>query len=193
MTVIVALKDMDKGITYIGGDGRRQFGNVIVPLSKKEGKVFVSGGLVFGHTGMAKIRNITRNVQFRFKKGYPKLGFNLEDMLMTHLIPKFKSYAKEKGYLSEEKGIPSMGGTVLVAIGTQICIIHSDFSVTPIEGLYTAIGSGQQVALGALQMGVIHSNLTPRKLVNETLKICGQHINSVGPPYIVKTTKILGK
>jgi hypothetical protein len=188
MTCIVALKDLETRTVFLGGDSRRSMdGGLSIQLPVEACKVFDFSGFVIGHTGAVKIRNITSQVDIKFTESGPTKEFDLETTLLKVLIPEFKSIAKKGGYLLEKEGISFIGGQILVAFGNQICIIHDDFSVTPVAGPFWAVGSGQRLALGSLATS--EGLFPPKERVRTALEVASQFEQSVAPPFVIKQTK----
>lgn len=187
MTCIVALKDPETRTVFLGGDSRRSMdGGLSIQLPVEACKVFCFQGFVIGHTGAGKIRNLTSRLEVKFASSGPTTDFNLEQVLLEVLIPGFKQLAKKSGYLQEKEGIASIGGQVLIAFGDQICVMHDDFSVTPVSGLYWSVGSGQRLALGSLATseGLLPSD----QRVQKALEVASLFEQSVAPPFVIKHT-----
>lgn len=187
MTCIVALKDPETRTAFLGGDSRRSMdGGLSIQLPVEACKVFGFQGFVIGHTGAGKIRNLTSRLEVKFAPSGPTKDFSLEQVLLEVLIPGFKSLAKKSGYLQEKDGIASIGGQILIAFGDQICIVHDDLAVTPVAGLYWAVGSGQRLALGSLATS--EGLLPAEERVRKALEIASLFEQSVGPPFVIRQT-----
>lgn len=189
MTCIVALKDPARGVTIMGGDSQRTLNDLAVTLPYDDSKVFIKSGLVIGHTGASKVRNLTSRLEINFQDG-PSKDFDLEEEIVTAIIPAIKKLAKKGDWLQEEKGLADLGGSILIAIGLQICLISNDFAVTPISTGFWAIGSGTRVALGSLATSEA-LDWSPEKRVLKALEAAAMFETSVGPPFIIKESNPL--
>lgn len=192
MSVVIGVKDYQKGVTHIGGDSLRVANHVALLLPKNRSKVYETGGFVIGHVGVGRIRNITQNVSVRFGKSGPSADFDLERTLIEYLIPAFRAEAEKLQFVSKDKDkIPNIKGSVLIAVGTQLCMVGTDLSVTPIDGQFHAIGSGGKVALGAMEAAVNEAGIPPKKALRIALKASEKYITTVQSPFTVLTTKPL--
>lgn len=187
MTCIVALKNPEARTVLMGGDSRRGMnGGLVIQLPEEACKVFEFAGFVIGHTGAGRIRNLTSRLKIRFGSEGPTREFNLEQELLEVLIPAFKELARKGGYLHEKDGVADLEGEILVAFGNQVCVIGSDFSVTPVSSEFWAIGSGQRLALGSLASTV--RLLPPADRVYRALEVASMFESTVAPPFIMKET-----
>ncbi len=194
MTCIVGLKYPEKGVVVVGCDSRRSMSSgVSLTLPESAAKIFKSSGFVVGHSGQGRTRNITSQLQIQFGNEGPKPQFNLEQEIIDAIGPALRGLAKKGGYLHEKEGVIDLGGTdVLVAFGNQLCIIGNDFCVTPVDGEFVAIGSGQKYALGSLRTseGLIAD---PYDRVRKALEAAAEFDNAVGPPFVLMETSPLPK
>ena len=188
-TVIVAYTDHQNGITAVGGDSMISMDNnsfALLPTTAP--KVFTSGLFIFGSAGNMKIRNVLRAVDFRDVA--LNKSFVLEDILMQKIIPSMMTTIENLGYLGSGENRPrAFEGEILVAAGSQICVISGGFTVLPMRA-YWAIGSGSQVALGALALAR-RIDLSACDAVRYALEAAEKHINTVAGPFtILETTPI---
>lgn len=187
MTCIVALKDPATRTVWMGGDSRRTLGQLAMPLPIDASKIFSYSGFVLGHCGAISIRNLTSRLNIKFGSAGPTASFNLESVLLDELLPGFKAQAKRAGYLPEKDGVVNIDGELLIAFGDQICLIHNNLAVTPIDQEFWAIGSGQPVALGSLATS--RGFIGPEERVRKALEIASQYITSVSGPFSLQQTR----
>ncbi|KKU30725.1 MAG: hypothetical protein UX44_C0014G0005 [candidate division WWE3 bacterium GW2011_GWA1_46_21] len=116
----------------------------------------------------------------------PAKDFNLEQVLLDTLVPALKELARKREYLREKDKMPDLDGTVLIAFGDQLCIVSSDFHVTPVSGEFWAIGSGQLLALGSLAS--TEKFLLPKVRVRMALKVAATFDAFVAPPFVIRET-----
>lgn len=188
MTCIVAVRDPKAKRVLLAGDSTRTMnGYLRTTLPKSKGKVYEVAGFVVGHTGNGRIRHLTSSLKLKWVESGPSNSFNLEAVLLEHIVPQLKKRAKDLEFLETEKGVPSLGGQILIAFGEEICQIGDDFSITPITGPYWAVGSGTYFALGSLYTSEGYGLNTKDRAIL-ALKAAHQFTESVGPPYIWKAT-----
>lgn len=79
----------------------------------------------------------------------PKTKADAHKWLVTSFVPTLRELFKTSGY-SEVQNNVETGATALIGLKGQLFALQSDYSVvTPSEGI-ASVGSGQQVALGAM-------------------------------------------
>lgn len=111
----------------------------------KENSVFKGyETLVIGYTDSYRIGNVLAK-QFKI----PPITGNLDDYLVCDFIPEIISTLDRAGCLQEVSHVKS-GGNFLLGVLGRLFEVQRDFSVLEPALGYTAIGSGQEFALGAL-------------------------------------------
>jgi hypothetical protein len=100
--------------------------------------------VVMGYTGSFRIGNVlTKQLKL------PALSGPLDEYMVCDFVPEVMSVLDRAGCLREEAHVKS-GGTFLFGVLGRLFEVQSDFSVLEPAVGYTAIGSGQEFALGAL-------------------------------------------
>lgn len=100
--------------------------------------------LLIGYTGSFRIGNVLTN-----NLSLPAIAKPVEQYMVCDFIPAVIEAFEHSGCLKEEAHVKS-GGTFLVGVLGRLFEVQSDFSVVEPALGYTAIGSGQEFALGAL-------------------------------------------
>jgi len=175
MTCIIGLEE--DGKIYIGGDSASGYPNIVRSTTTQ--KVFAIEPFIFGYTSSFRMGQILHyNIDFPIP---PESIYNEEYMvgIFIEIVRKqFKEYGFSKIETNEESG-----GTFLVGVAGQIWQVESDFQVSrPKDGIF-AIGSGSDVALGAMK--ALEHKLEPRERILDALAICAYFCPYVRPPFVV--------
>lgn len=103
--------------------------------------------------------------------------------MCTTFINAARKAFKSGGVLFNEHGVDE-GHTFIVGYSKRLFSIEDDNQVR--ECVITAIGSGMEYALGAVDAlrGRVKD---PKKIILKALEIVGRHDPKVGPPYYVET------
>lgn len=177
MTCIVAIKNND-GKIYMGGDSAGVAGHNIHPRSDE--KVFINGPMLFGFTDSFRMGQI-----LRFSFDIPPHPEGKEDLeyLCTDFVESIYGVFEYKGYGKIEAN-RKKGGQFMIGYKGEIYIVYSDYQVGLHGRNYDAIGSGAEVALGALYT---MNNMTflPENKVKYALDAAANHISSVRAPYTI--------
>lgn len=176
MTCIVGL--VDKGSVYIGGDSAGVAGLSISIRSDE--KVFFNGPFIMGFTTSFRMGQL-----LRYKFDPPKQTIHQTDMqyMVTTFIDTARTCFKENGFGDKEA---TVGGTFLVGYHGKLYTINSDFQVGVPADPYDTVGSGSDLALGAMFANA-KTKMTPEKRVIQALEAAATFNAGVaGPFYIVK-------
>ena len=183
MTCIIGIGDAKAGITYIGGDSAASGGNQVSIVANP--KVFRLGEYVLGYTSSFRMGDILE-LRVQAPKPLPK-GVSLRQHLVRTWIDYLRSVYKQLGYLEIEKGVES-GGTFLIGTRGHLCQIYGSFQAnTPAEG-YASVGSGDDLALGALY-ATRSMNMNPRHRIILALQAAAYHTPFVRRPFKILASK----
>lgn len=129
---------------YIGGDSAASDGHNVSIYSTP--KVFKRGELVFGFTGSYRMGQL-----LRYHLVPPARHEGVEDIeyLVVHLIPEIRTTFKEHGFSKTDSSEES-GGTFLIGYRGNLYVVYTDYQVSQTADSIAAIGSGAEVALGAM-------------------------------------------
>jgi len=149
MTCIVGYRA--KGKVYIGGDRLASAGNSID--IRKQPKVFVKKEFAIGYTSSFRMGDILKYI---FK--IPPISKRMDEMkyMVTIFIPSLIKCLEKNRWLGVNEDVAS-GGVFLVGINGRLFTIFDDFQVAEEEEDYSAIGCGEDVAKGA--MNILTSNI----------------------------------
>lgn len=176
MTCIVGLVQ-DEAV-WIGGDSAAVAGHSVT--IRNDEKVFSNGELVIGFTSSFRMGQL-----LRYCLAPPVRLEGITDMiyLVAHLIPAMRQVLRDGGELATKDG-KDEGGCFLLGYRGGLYRVDDDFQVgVPASGM-AAIGSGGEVALGAL-WALQDSGLAPRKKLERVLGITAELNIGVRPPFLV--------
>jgi ATP-dependent HslUV protease subunit HslV len=157
-TAILACKKDGKAV--IGGDGQVTFGNAILKGNA------------------TKIRTLYNEKVLAGFAGSTADAFLLFDMFEGHLQNRkgdlLKSVIDFGKEWRKDKHLRQLEAMMIVLDKKHIFILSGTGDVVePEDGEIAAIGSGGNFAISAARALNLHSNLSPRELVEESLKIAG--------------------
>lgn len=179
MTCIAAL--IHDGHVYMAGDSAGVAGLGVT--NRADAKVFQVGELIIGFTTSFRMGQILR---FGFTPPMPEENFDDDELygyFVTTFIDTVRARFKEAGYLHNEHERES-GGNFLVGIRDRIFQIESDFQVGIPRKPYAAVGSGFDLALGALH-ATDGLDMDPEKRLIRSMDAAVEFNGGVRPPYVL--------
>jgi len=158
-TTILAYKTQNSAV--IGGDGQVTFGNTVLKGNATKIRSLYKGQILAGFAGSTAD------------------AFNLFDMFEAILNEKkgdlLKSVIEFSKTWRKDKHLRQLEAMMLVLNKKHIFILSGTGDVVePEDGKIASIGSGGNYALSSARALDRHANLTPRELVEESLKIAGE-------------------
>jgi len=173
LTCIVALEH--DGKVYLGGDSAAVSDWNIEVCAQP--KVFRVGDFIMGYTSSFRMGQL-----LQYELVIPE---NTEDSdiryLVTRFIPAVRDCLKNGGYTKIDNNREE-AGSFLIGYRGKAYKISSDFQVTRMSAGFTAVGCGQDFAIGAME---ILDKTNPEEAVTLSLKAAGKFSNGVCPPYTV--------
>lgn len=181
MTCIVGI--IRDGVVTIGGDSCASDGynNQI----RRDPKVFRLGKFVIGYTTSFRMGQL-----LRFKLQVPGIhsDVDLYQYMCTDFVDAVRSCLKANGFASKKDEV-EIGGTFLVGVRGRLFMIDSDYQVGECQGLYAAVGCGEDYALGALYaLELQNPYLAPEEAVRVALNAASAYSPFVEGPYVVEST-----
>ena len=172
MTCIIGLEH--KGVVYIGGDSAGVSGLSITVRSDE--KVFTNGTFIMGFTTSFRMGQL-----LRYKFDAPNQASGVDDMryMVTTFIDAVRKCFFDNGFGSKED---NQGGTFLVGYKGKLYSIQGDFQVGKVAAGYAAVGSGTDLALGAMFANV---KLKPADRIKNALSAASTFNAGVMPPFVV--------
>lgn len=177
MTCIVAVVAAD-GAIWMGGDSLGSDGQSA--LVRSEPKVVRRGAFLFGRSGDL------RPTQVLFHAFTPPPHPDGKDAL-AYLVTDFakalrQALVEHNVHLKDEE----IGCEVLIGYRGRLFGLECNFGVSEIARDYHAVGSGDQVALGALYgTRVMELVLSPERRVRLALEAAAEHVVTVRGPFTV--------
>jgi ATP-dependent protease HslVU (ClpYQ) peptidase subunit len=143
MTCIVGL--VDEGNVYIGGDSAGVNGNWDL-IVRSDPKVFRTGPFLMGFTSSFRMGQLLR---YAFVPPPHPPEIDLYHYMTVEFINAVRDCLKSGGWAKKE-GEKEVGGIFLVGYRGHLFHIESDYQVGEAMDGYMAVGSGDEVARGAL-------------------------------------------
>ena len=179
MTCIAAVVWGNK--VTMGGDSAVT-GYVEQTLAAK--KVFRHGSFLLGYSGSVRMCNLLAYV---FAPPELPADMPIERYLTTLFADALRTALKDAGNAYKEKEQEQSAGYFLLGYRDRLFRIGSDYSFVEVCEGYDAIGSGCEVALGALH--ATHSlELAPRKRIELALEAAADFCTGVGGPFTIEET-----
>lgn len=167
----------------MGGDSAGVSGLSI--STRGDPKVFSVNSFIMGFTTSFRMGQL---LMCGFNPTIPEPSLSRSDLyahMVTIFIDEVRSRFKYGGWM-EKTNEQEKGGDFLVAIHGVLFVIHSDFQVgVPLDG-YDAVGSGSDIAHGALYATKI-LGLDPRRRIEIALSAAAEHNAGVRPPFKIVT------
>ena len=177
MTAIVGL--VDNGTVYIGGDSAGASGWSLTV--RADAKVFFNAGYLFGFTTSYRMGQL-----IRYALQPPEPARDLERFMATTFIDAIRACLKEGGWAKKDNDREE-GGTFLVGVRGRLFAIYSDYQVAEEALDYMAVGSGEDIALGALY-ATADLGLSPRARMRIALKAAARFKTGVHEPFVYAST-----
>ncbi len=175
MTCIAGL--LDKGKVYIGADSAGVSGFSL--RVRADQKVFVKDDFIMGFTTSFRMGQLLRyNLQV---SPCPK-SLDIFEYMVTSFVEAVRKCFKGGGF-AEKKDEAEKAGTFLVGYQGRLFCVESDYQI--VENLlpFTAIGCGDDIALGAL---FANEHLEPEKRILQALEAAEQFSSGVRRPFLIK-------
>ncbi len=178
MTAIVGLTH--RGAVFIGGDSAGVSG---LSLSvRADAKVFRTGRYLFGFTTSFRMGQLIR---YSLKPTRPK--GDLDRFMTTKFIDAVRDCLKAGGWARKDNEREE-GGTFLVGVGGQLFTVYDDYQVAKAADGYAAVGSGDQIALGALY-ATAKLDLKPRRRLLLALHAAQRFNAGVRGPFVCLSSR----
>lgn len=82
-----------------------------------------------------------------------------------------------------DNGQSEMDSVLIICHKGKIFTIDCNFGISETFDQFETVGSGEEVALGALEVLTLDNSLTHRQIIEKTLKIVSKHIYGVSKEY----------
>ena len=188
MTVIVGVEE--RGLVWLGADSCAS--NETTSQLLAESKIWRSGAYVVGVSGSSRAAEVIR--YFAKLPAPPSRGVRRH--IVVEVVPIIqKAMRKTKAIKSAgdwDRGGPTggeaHGGDILIAVGSHLFSVDQEFSVSRVRDGYNAIGSGADVANGAL---FATRGMPAKKRIALALTAAAHHACGVRGPFSQMRTRPL--
>lgn len=175
MTCIIGMLDKD-GNSYIAGDSMTS--SVYTKSYMKQNKIFKKDNFLFGVSGSLRLLQV---LQYSFNIPPVHNSKDLDDYLYNDFLKSMRDDFKNNGVLSIKDNVEEIDSSVLFLTEGRLFRIQSDLSLIEASTKFDSVGSGSELALGAVEAFSKYPNkLTPKKMLEESIKIASIHSPSVG-------------
>jgi ATP-dependent protease HslVU (ClpYQ) peptidase subunit len=141
VTVIVGIQTNEGA--YIAGDSACVSDYDL--FLRAEPKIFRHGDFIMGTAGGGRLLDVAK-----YDLRLPVPEEDTDNFMRTVFIDTLRDAIHKSGSIRSEEGAERFDGNYLVAFGSKLYIVLSDFSIhTPLQD-YAAIGAGAPVALGTM-------------------------------------------
>lgn len=178
MTCIVGLLCSD-GKIYMGADSAASEGASVHTV--KTTKVFRNGPFLIGYTSSFRMGQL---LQYEFEPPTRDPDDDALAYMVKDAIPAMRKCLKDGGYTKAENNVET-GGVFLVGYEGRLFRIDSDFHVGEPLQPYTAIGSGEDIALGSIY-STHGTTITSRERILKALNAAQEFKGSVREPFNVE-------
>ncbi len=182
MTCIVAIADGDRGV-IMAADGQATADDFTIPRATP--KIHCAGNYLIGASGPARTGDL---VCYAFDPPPPPppdaQPYALPALLTTAFVDRLRAVFREGGAMKTEDGVDNTDTVLLVGVQGRVFVVYQDLSVVESTRGYAAIGSGHEIASGALAALRIADPLgSPAHHAQTALRIAADFIASVGRPF----------
>jgi ATP-dependent protease HslVU (ClpYQ) peptidase subunit len=152
-------------------------------------KVWKLGQIVFGSAGSYRAIQIIQH--WLPNKGiaekFDASDSSVDSFMVTSLLPTMKSLLEEHGFGETENEHTSMDAVFLIGAKGQLFELQSDYSMITVAGPYHAVGSGRDIATGALDI-LNKSKKSPENILKEALITAEKYNAFVRRPFVFVST-----
>jgi ATP-dependent protease HslVU (ClpYQ) peptidase subunit len=151
--------------------------------NRSDAKVFWVKDYIIGFTTSFRMGQVLR---YGFNPERPALGLD-KNQLYEHFVTTFIDEVRERftetGFIHKENERES-GGAFIVGYQDNLFVIEGDFQVGIPRKPYAAVGSGFDLALGALH-ATNDLDMDPKKRLRKSLDAAVEFNAGVRPPYVL--------
>jgi ATP-dependent protease HslVU (ClpYQ) peptidase subunit len=168
---------------YVGGDSAGTAGYQV--RVRTDTKVFSlnprpTERWLLGYCGSFRVGQALR---FGFTVPERPKGMDLYEFMCTKFVDAVRSRLRDAGTRRKKDDEESVYASILAAHAGKLYCIESDFQVAEFQDGYTAIGSGEELALGALWAT---ENRRPEYRIRKALEAAAYWNAAVCEPFTVK-------
>lgn len=195
MTCCIGLVEQSSKRVLIGVDSVGS--NGWTNTARLDSKLFRKGSFLIAFTTSFRMGQIlryhldTKEVYLPKESNNPADEDELYKFMVSMFVPAVRECLKSNGFAEKQNEVES-GGTFLVAVRGRLFVIYDDYQVAESADGFSAIGSGCQIALGAMyasgqtQGREAHS---PNERIGIALKAAEYYCTSVRGPFTVQSVE----
>jgi hypothetical protein len=173
LTAIVGLVHDDT--VHLGGDSAGVAG--LSMTVRADAKVFTAGPYIFGFTTSFRMGQL-----IRYALDVPIPDGDLDRFMATTFVDAVRDCLKAGGWARKENEREE-GRTFLVGVAGRLFIIEEDYQVGASVDGYAAVGSGREIALGAL-FATARTRMAPDRRVMVALQAAERFSAGVRGPFL---------
>lgn len=184
MTCIVAL--VENGITYFAADSfvgnvPSQFSSHVSQTVRKEHKVWVRNGILFGGNGSTRMLQL-----LRYQMEIPEYTAGQDKMkyLVSVFIPALQDCFTNNEFHNEK-----LEGGIILSLEGELFTINDVFGICNTSDAYDAVGKASEVAIGSLHT-TEQLKLPPKERLYLALKATERHTCVVCEPFVYITNEM---
>lgn len=174
-TCIVGIEQ--DGVVIIGGDSAGSDG--YSKTIRADEKVFSTGHIIFGFCGSFRVGQL-----LRYSLAIPRLPEKKEELdrwMATDFIDSVRQTLVDGGAAFQKNKTEAIPSQFLVGVNGRLYCVEEDYQIAKTVAGYQAIGSGADLAHGALH---ITQNLkNPKRRIIGALQAAADHTAFVAPPF----------
>jgi ATP-dependent protease HslVU (ClpYQ) peptidase subunit len=188
MTTLVAIQG--DGWTVLGCDSRLSDEDGRYSIAREQ-KIVDNNGILIAGSGSTRAINI---LHYGYPQPKPTAAEDLNKFMTRKFIPEMRKHFIEAGIdTKKDEGVAENEGGFLISVKAEIFAVQSDYSWdTDVLGVYV-MGSGGDVAQGALAaLGVeeVTTHEEAEKIIRKAIEIAiAYDMHSFGPIHIFKQFK----
>ncbi len=183
MTCVVSYVDKKKRTMWMAADTLCSDG--YIGYDRKEPKIFETGSYLIGFAGNPRYMQI-----LKYANGFPIPMGDLHRFMCLEFSAHVAKICDDMGHLKKKEEILKVPGysTLHILVGGRSFSMYSDFQIEETAYPYAAIGSGTEVAMGALYAQPELLRKDPKAALSIAISAAKTFVTSVGGK-----TKIISK
>lgn len=168
MTCIIALRDKETGVVYLGGD--KLGSNGYTKTMCKDPKVFKVGPFYFGYTTSFYMGQI---LKYRWQQPCRTMHHEDDEYIFKDVVDSLKScFVKNDFGKKQEDTEPVFGSFIMVYKG-RIFEVQPNMSLLEVENAIS-VGCGKDIAHGSITALWQNTNYNSEQIIEETMYIVSQ-------------------
>lgn len=179
MTTIVGYEDKEGNAVYIGGDSALSGDDFTINMKSK--KVFRVGEFVIGCAGSARASQI---IEYHLDLPWVIGPMSDKQFMVQVFADTLCQLNKKLGANYEKETVNYTLGEMLIGYRGKLYGIFADYQVVDFADGFAAIGSGAQIATGAL--AALVGTDAPKNVLKKALRIASRYNVYTRPPFVIK-------